>query len=140
MSAPEGRGQLGTTLIELLFAIVIFALCGVAILGSLTNIVMASDVHRKQTQAAVVIRDFAEAVTAEPYRTCASTASNNYSGLPYKAPTGYTAAVAGVQFVSGTNKVSSCPTTDPGAQVLTLTVTTADGRGDETLELVKRRP
>jgi type II secretory pathway pseudopilin PulG len=133
----------GDTLIEVLLTIMILGTAGIAMIGALGNTVTASAVHRKQAIAETALRSFTEAVKAEPYRSCATKTAapgnNAYTGLPYQPPAGFVATVENVSFIAGAAWSGSC-TTDPGAQLLKLQVSTTTGSVSESFEIVKRTP
>jgi prepilin-type N-terminal cleavage/methylation domain-containing protein len=137
----EERGE---TLLELLVAVTILGVVVVALVGGLRTSVLMSDLHRKQATAGAVVRDYAEAIEASVgtggYVACATTAS-------YVAPTGFSppagftrSVVAGsMRYWNGTAWQPTCGT-DSGLQRLTIAVTSTDGRADERLTIVVRKP
>jgi type II secretory pathway pseudopilin PulG len=131
----------GETLLELLIAVVILGLAGVAITGGLTASGKVSDVSRKEASASALLRDYAESVES------AVANSNGYlagTGLyaAYSVPAqypGYSATNTAKQCWSDTAWVS-CQTVDHGIQQLTLSANSSDQRAVETLVVVVRRP
>jgi type II secretory pathway pseudopilin PulG len=152
IGALDGTGDdRGETLVELLVALVILGIAVVAIVGGLASSVLISDVHRKQAQAGVIVRDYAEAlqaaVTASQLNYAACPAAPGYapsaaalSATGFTVPSGYTAA-ASVQYWDGSSTFGSCPAGgDTGLQRVTLTVSSDDGRARQALEVVLRKP
>lgn len=141
------RTDAGETLIELLLAVAIVAIAGVAILGGLFTGVATSAQHRDQASAAVTLRSFAESVNAASYVECsnagdgtnAATAASAYRS-DFGAPSGYATSVT-VKYWDGNTTPSwlsappACP--DNGLQQLSLSVGT--GSATETVVLYKRR-
>jgi type II secretory pathway pseudopilin PulG len=146
----KGGNDRGETLLELLIALVILGIAVVAIVGGLASSILISDVHRRQTQSGVIVRDYAEAlqaaVTADQanYVACAGPASYAPSAAAVAAtgftvPSGYT-ATASVQYWNGST-FGSCPAGgDTGLQRVTLTVSSDDGRARQTLVVLLRKP
>ena len=146
MSVPRTRegSDHGETLIELVVAVAILGIAGVAILGGLMMSVRASVLHRNDATGGAYVRSFAEAiqtnVDVNGYKSCANAASG-YTGVAVPdLPTGYVSSVTAVQSWNGS--VWGACTAD-GIQRLDLKVTTTgdDGhRAGETLTVVLRQP
>jgi len=145
-------GERGETLVELLVALVILGVAVVAIVFGLGTSVLMSDVHRKQTQANVTARDYAEALqdavttNQSNYVNCATPAdygpgTAKITATGFSVPTGYNASVTSLKYWDGTSAfVSACPATDTGLQQVTLRVSSTDTRATESLTLVLRLP
>ncbi len=142
------RGEEGLTLIELLATISIMGIAFIVVVGGLLTSVLGSDVHRRQANSEAVLRSFAEAVKAEPYVPCATAAV--YGGT-FTPLTGYTTKLekpAGHESENPVGYWSSAADdftdgpclTDEGLQRLSLKVTAPNGRGEETVDVVKRDP
>jgi type II secretory pathway pseudopilin PulG len=138
----------GETLVELLLAIVILGIAGVAVLGGLGTSIIVSDAHRKQTVSGAAVRAYAEQlqtkVAALGYVSCA-TAPGSYASaaVGYIAPAGYAASSTGVTYWNLATKTfgTTCGTPDSGVQAVTLQVRdTADTRGTVSLTVVIRKP
>src|SRR3954447_1727605 len=73
--APQ-RDDRGETLIELLVAVAILGIAGVAILGGLLVSTQASTIHRNSATGGAYVRSFAEAIQADVdqngYKSCAN--------------------------------------------------------------------
>lgn len=85
---PRLRSQEdGLSLIELLVAVVVLSVGGVAVLGALATVITSTDSNRSSSSAEVITRDFAEAVknkalTATTFPVCAGAASLTPGSLP----------------------------------------------------------
>ena len=134
----------GETLVELLVAIVILGVAGVAILTGMAMSVRGSDLHRKEATGGAYVRSFAEVVQtyvdANGFKPCGSAASV-YGGLAVPdLPPGYTKAVTAVQSWNGSTW-GACSAT--GLQRLDLVVTStgdASQQARETLTVIIRQP
>lgn len=139
MSVRRGEGgDGGFTLIELLVTVVIMGLAVAALMGGLGTAIIVSDQHRQQAVAGAAVRSYAEAVLGQTYTNCA-TASTFSSPSGFTLPTGYSRTVS-VKYWNATSRtfVSNC-STDAGAQLVSLRVASASGRGVGTLDVVLRR-
>lgn len=125
----------GATLVEVLLAVAILGVGIAALLGGLFTLQVGTDVHADEASGALYIRQYAEAVAAAPYVSCATA----YSGV-YSAPNGWTAPAQQVAYWNGTAFASACPATDSGLQRVSVTLATSDGRDTESLDVVKRAP
>lgn len=146
------RVDRGETLIELLVALSILSVAGVAILTGVMLSVKTSDIHRKESTGGAYVRSFAEAIQnhvdqgAANYRKCA--AANVYrdavssgawrSELP-AARFDLEQAAAEIWTAAGWTTTCSA-TTDGGVQRVSLTVKAKDGRATERLTLILRQP
>ena len=141
----------GETLLELLVAVVILGIAVVAIVGGLASSILISDVHRRQAQTGVIVRDYAEALQAAVaasqgnYGDCQlgtpnyGPASPGIAATGFTVPSGYT-ATASVQYWDG-SAFGSCPAGgDTGLQRVSLTVTSANGRARQSLVVLLRKP
>ena len=137
------RSDQGETLIELVIAIAILGIAGVAIVGALMMSVRSSVMHRNDASGDAFVRSFAEAiqtyVDANGYKPC-STAASTYQAVPVTdLPSNYAKSVA----VQSWNGSSWGTCTADGIQRLDLTVTTAgddEHKAEETLTVVLRQP
>lgn len=134
-----GAGDRGETLIELLVALTILGIAGVAILAGVMTSIRASTVHGNEARGGAFVRSFAEAVQssvdAGGYKATCAAATNVTNGY---------AAVAVVDFPTGYSRaVTACTELANGIQKVTLTVTsTGDSsrRAVETLAVIIRKP
>jgi type II secretory pathway pseudopilin PulG len=139
----------GETLVEILAAVVILGIAGVAIVAGLQMSVTASDIHRKQSTGGAYARSYAEAIedyvaaAADHYVACA--AANAYSpatvGFAGDLPGGYTATHgAAMRVPPGGGAAEQCSGNDTGVQQIDITVRSPDGRAAEELTVILRRP
>lgn len=137
----NGRDD-GTTLVEMLVAIAILGVTGVAFTGAFFTMTVVSSYHRDQATGGTALRSYAEAVTADTYVECAA----SYAAASYAAVSGFTVSNTvtywksdNVFYASGATG-SPCPAAaDNGLQRVLVTVTSTDGRDVETLSVFKRR-
>jgi Tfp pilus assembly protein PilV len=124
----------GTSLIEVLLASMIFVIAGLAIVGGFLTSVLIADAGAKQAGAEAALRSAAEEVRAAGYDPACS------PSYPVTAPTGFSAAVTGVDRYRADARVLSspggCEATD--TQVLTLIVSSTDGTITASTNVVKR--
>lgn len=132
-SAKHATGDSGYTLVELLLAVAILGIGGVAVVGAMMTSITISDLGLRQAEGQGEVRAYAEAVAGAAYVNCAA----SYSA-PYSAPIGYTASMT-VAYWNGTSFTGSCGP-DRGLQRVTLSVTATDGRGSESVAIAKRAP
>lgn len=143
---PRRDGERGDTLIELLVAVVVMGIAVVAVSGGIAVSVRMSDIHRKQTQAGVYIRDFAEAVEnavqASPSAYAACAPAGTYDAYYTIPGAGFTvAAPTPVRYWdSATSAFGTTCTTDAGVQQLSLRIDSTDTRVSETLVIIIRKP
>jgi len=137
----------GETLVEVLVAVVILGVAGVAVVAGLQMSVAASDIHRKETTGGAYARSYAEAiqeyVAAGHYAPCA--ASGDYApstvGFSGALPAGYTASQAAAKRVPPDGGPAGvCSGNDTGVQQVQVTVASNDGRASEKLVLLLRKP
>ncbi|TIC88842.1 type II secretion system protein [Nocardioides sp. GY 10113] len=142
----------GVTLIETLVAVAILGIAAVAILAGLQTSVKVSDVHSKAAAGGATVRSLAEAiqeyVARNPanYRACA--AADHYTD-PTRVPASayglddvsYEASQTRARRWNGSAWTDDCTAgNDLGLQQVELTVTSVDGRAEESMTLVLRRP
>jgi prepilin-type N-terminal cleavage/methylation domain-containing protein len=138
------RSDRGESLVEVLVALAILGIAGVAILAGLQLSVMASDIHRKQTADGAFVRGYAEAIekylsTSGNYVTCAGANAYGPAAVGYTVPSGHSAQQAAAVPLAGNGTTLTCPGGDQGVQRLRLTVSSNDNRAIETLTIVVRR-
>jgi prepilin-type N-terminal cleavage/methylation domain-containing protein len=137
MAAGEPRADRGETLLELLVALAIMSVAVVALVGGLGTSVVMSDIHRKQATAGMILRNYAEAVTATVdaggYPTgCAPPAT------AFTAPSGFKATVVSMQYWTGSGWTTCAG--DTGLLQLKLQVASLDSRAVEKLVIEVRKP
>jgi type II secretory pathway pseudopilin PulG len=143
----------GESLLELLIAVVIMGIAVVAVVAGLGTSILVSDMHRKQATAGSSVRSYAEAVEnyvkSGHYVICAAPSSSPDNYTPAKVGftppvdangTPYSASYTTAQIWNGTIWTACTPSTDPGYQRVTLTVSSQDNRAAETLDLILRLP
>jgi type II secretory pathway pseudopilin PulG len=136
------RADDGETLIELLAAIAILGITGAAFIGAFFTMTTASTYHRDSASGGVVLRSYADAVTADTYLECGTA----YPASSFVAVSGFTVTNSvtywksdNVFYAYGATG-SPCPAaTDGGLQRVLVSVTSNDGRDIETLSVFKRR-
>lgn len=122
------RGEHGSTLVELLAATAIMGTAVVALLTGMTALFSSSASNRQSTTAAIVVRDYTEALNVA---VASAWCSASYT-VSYTPPTGYTVSPA----------YGSCPTNNtatPQFQTVTITATAPNG-SKETVKTVVRKP
>jgi prepilin-type N-terminal cleavage/methylation domain-containing protein len=116
----------GESLVEVLVAVAILGIAGVAVLGGLEMSVKASDVHRKETTGGAYVRSFAEAieryVADHHYQACAGADAYKVSSVMSQLalPSGYIPTQDAARSVDATGTAASGCVTDTGIQQVTL--------------------
>lgn len=145
----RSRGDAGETLVEILAAVVIMGITGVAVLTGLMLSVKASDIHRKGTTSSAYVRSFAEAiedyVAAGHYQNCAGkdvykvpAVMNRLTDLD--SDTSFEVTQLAAKSVGPNGVAASGCASDTGVQQITLSVESKDGRAAEQLVVVLRKP
>lgn len=146
------RDERGETLVEVLVAIVILGIAGVAIFTGFALSVKSSDLSKKQATSGSYVKSAAEAIqnyvnvtapsASAGYRSCAP--AGYYTGkVSLALPTGYSLTQDLAQAWNGSTWVTCTTALDVGVQRIRLTVnrpTDAIVKGDEFLYLVLRKP
>lgn len=147
MTNAQLRRDEGTSLVEVLIAIVILGIAVPGLLSGLAAAALSSGVHRGETDAHVLIVSAAESLRDDarnPF-SCTLSAYNPLAGVAL--PAGWSASNIQLNLLSaqsgywgdGAFRTATCgPVTD--LQRLTLTATSPDGRAVEQLTVFKRRP
>jgi type II secretory pathway pseudopilin PulG len=147
--------EAGETLLEILMTIAIVAIAFVAIQGAIFTALRASDYHRKDTNASVILRNYAETMKASSgtyqYVPCAAAGGTvSYPAAPASLTAdaaGYTPRITQIRYLANDTTVTptwqaTCPATDFGAQELTLRVDSPSGdpvtHAGETVTIIKR--
>lgn len=139
----------GDTLIELLCAVVILGIAGVAIMAGFSFLVKSSDLGRKQATGQAYVRSLAEAIqrsidTTGGYKPCAAAgayvtaATKGAAGIPSK----YTIVTQSAAQSWNGAAWGAC-STDRGAQRVELTVGTGGVAGhaaSEKMTVILRQP
>jgi type II secretory pathway pseudopilin PulG len=151
------RSESGETLLELMISCALMGLVAVGIMGGLATSVLGAHVHREQASANTVLVSAMERIKSSDFDfsnvDCTKTASGREDAYEAAArsgasmPTGWPAsslAVSDIQFeklvwVAGVPNVSFATSCVTGLrrQLVTLTLTTPDGRVGPSLSFVK---
>jgi YVTN family beta-propeller protein len=144
-TASRRRSEAGDTLVEILFAIVVFSMTSVAAFAGFTTLMSTSAQYRIVATIDTVLKTASTEVVAQLqdqasplYATCATAAqyqtggTNAVSFSNVAVPTGYTVQITQVQYWSGSVFMSTClatgTVTGPQPELITVTVTnTATG-------------
>lgn len=133
---PDGVPDAGFSLVETLIAVAILGIGVVTVVSGMMTSITVGDLDRRQAVGQTALRAYAEAVAGDPYTGCAA----SYPAAGFSAPTGWIAAMTVAYWSPGTSTFTPICGTDSGLQRVTLSVTTADGRGSESLRIGKRAP
>lgn len=154
MNAPDlerGTGDAGTTLIEILMAVILVGISFVALLAGLSTVALGSDIHRQQADAEVVLTSAAEHLKAPevPHQPCANENDAVYLAAVRSAtvPPGWdptsTIDITSVLYWDGSTFVPT-PCYDTVAfgnlltlQEITIEVRSPDGRAEESITIVR---
>jgi type II secretory pathway pseudopilin PulG len=145
--AQAAASERAESLIELIIAVLILgvALVGVGFCVSLS--IKTSGIHRNQAVAGQYLYNYAEQLQSG-YHPCsptpAVTASAYLSDLTVGVPDGFNAPTVSIAFWTdgtrfGPSNPAACPSTDPGLQQLTVTLTSKDLQVSESVVLAVRR-
>jgi type II secretory pathway pseudopilin PulG len=149
------RSERGDTYIELIVSTALLGILGVGMLTALSSTIIVSNADRGYAGIETVLRSYATTLERRPYKPCtAGSSANPYtaSDLAFSAPTGYTATVTSVKFLTkagNTNNISSssfgttCPTGgdgggDQGAQQFAIKVSKT-GSASQTATIIMRK-
>jgi prepilin-type N-terminal cleavage/methylation domain-containing protein len=148
--APARRpGDLGSdhgaTLVEVLVALSILSIAGVAILAGIETTIRTSDMHREQSVGGANVRNYAEAVqdyvAAGNYDPCAGGVDYAPGTVGYDDDPGdpYVPGYDSVVPLAGDGTELGCDA-DDGVQRIRFTMETTDGRVSEELVVILRDP
>ena len=140
--SPSSRGdargnpnEAGDTLIEVLLAIIVLGLAGVALLSAFASVIGGSVSYRHLATAEIVAKNFAESATYQiqlaptplfaPCTTMSGTATTSskitYGGtqLDYQPPQGYSVTVTQIQYLTNNSSFGSgCVSTQYQPQLI----------------------
>jgi hypothetical protein len=136
--------EAGETLIELMLSVALIGIAVVTIVAGLTVAITASDHHRKHSTAETLLRRSAEQIKSRDtlYIKRAGCGGAGQYALP-TPPAGYSITITEVAFWNGANPAgfsTTCPASDavdPRVQRITLMAQGTDGRGPETIQILK---
>jgi type II secretory pathway pseudopilin PulG len=138
----RARSERGDTLVEVLMTMAIMAIAFVGILSGLATAIRLGGIHRGQANADVVLTSAAESVKNQTYVPCPAVLLTSYNPtLGVTLPSGWSSSnvtVTAVQKWNGTTFQASCPATDQGLELITVTATTPDGKSTESIDVIKR--
>lgn len=131
-----GSSDDGNTLVEVMVAVAIVGIAFSAVIGGIYTAVTASDVNRKQANAATYLSSYADAVKSDAYAACAT----SYPGTGFALPAGFTMDPVVVSYwQAGTATFDAACGVDSGLQRVTLSIRSDDGRVAVDVQLGKRR-
>ncbi len=146
----RGAGDAGTTLIEVLMAVILVGTAFVALLSGFGTVAIGSNIHRQQADAEVVLTSAVERLKdpAVEHVPCADAGTTTYLDAVRSAtvPTGWvpaaTITIPSVAYWDGTGFTPTCHDTPALGHVLTLQeitveVVSPDGRATESVSIVK---
>lgn len=147
MRRLRARDDEGETLVELLVAIVLLGIAGVAVIGTITMGLRISSTSSGYGNNQNALRNWAEQIEAMPYNLCAypTEVPAPYQNLA-TLPSGTTLTITQIRFWNGSSYVVSTPAcadaNDRGLQEITLTASSlaaAPTPPNSTLKIIKRR-
>jgi Tfp pilus assembly protein PilV len=126
-------GEAGTSLVEVLIAIVILGIVGAAVLASVGTLASSGGRSRQALQAFASAQTAADLISAKttPYIACAPESSYQTAvdGLGSAVPSGVAVAITSVEYFDGSAFVATCPNTVEGdprrSQQITITATSS---------------
>ena len=147
--ARAHRGTHGFALIEVLAASVVLGLVGTAVVAGVFTLVKADSTQQASSDATVVARNFADALSAAPYQDCAAPSAYSPDTIGLNPSTTATVTVNAVTYWKGpgnappsaanpspadwtTAFATSC-SVDAGLQRITFTVTSKAGASNSTV-------
>jgi type II secretory pathway pseudopilin PulG len=135
----RAQGEAGESLVELLLTVLIIGIVFVAVIGALGTTIIASDLHRRQSSAEVLLVDALESVKRQAYVPCSSAGTGSYDATAgVTVPDGWTVAVTSVHGWNGVSAWVACPADDHGLERVTITVTSPGGATTNQADVVKR--
>lgn len=137
------RSDNGDTLIEILVALVVLGLTGLALLGAFASAIGGSATYRRTVTGEVILKDFAESATEQiqlsstPIFTPCATLSGYASAphhisygttqLSYEPPSGYSITIAPPEYFNSDGTLGACAPSQYQPQLITATVTGPNG-------------
>jgi hypothetical protein len=124
------HSEAGDTLVEVLIAVAVLALCVSALLGALVTTITSASEHRSLASIDTALRSYAEQLkydvelnpntsgtlpNAPWYMQCATVTTSSYAGQqvlpPANLPAGYTVVIQGIEYWNGINAFDSISST-----------------------------
>jgi hypothetical protein len=148
------RSEAGDTLVEILLAITVISIAGVALLSAFTTSISASSEYKNLATLDSSLKSFVESVTYQmefkspstfvPCATANSDGSGSYQALNTTQGI-YSLQLTGIEYwVVSTNSWSSniadCQTTPPSQELLTATVTNTVNHSSESIQFAVNDP
>ena len=137
------RGDAGTSLVEVLMAVSIMGITFVAVLSGMATAIVVSDQHRGQADGNAVLVAAVEKVKSRDtlYVNCASQVEYlDEAQTVTPLPTGWTASsitITSVQYWTGAFGPTCPGGSELPLQLVTVAVSSPDGRATETVSFVK---
>ena len=141
--------EAGSSLVEVIIAVVIMSIVMVAILGGMGTSTAASGTHRRQAEVVALLTSSAERLKSEkevPYVTCATPTTASYldavkaSQHPAGAiVTGSAISITSVEYWQGNNTFSStCQDATAQLRIQRITLSITSESVSETVTILKR--
>lgn len=119
-------GERGDTLIEVLIALAVVAVAATALIGGVLTSITASSAHRSLAVNDADLKSYAEAAQNQIQRQASplfADCATSYTVTPPSMPAGYTVAITGIEYWSGSAFTSTCQAGQNAPQLITLTAT-----------------
>ena len=132
-SASRHRSQAGDTLVEVLVAVIVVGLCGVALLLAFSTSITSTSAYRNLAAMDTVLRSASEAAVSQIQQQTPPLFSSCATPSYYQSQVALGAANATfttVQYWTGTSFSPSCPAGSLSPQLLTIVVTGPQGVSD----------
>jgi len=108
--------EAGDTLVEVMLALMVMSICGVALLSAFATSITASSRHRTLANMNTILASYAETATSQiqqqqSFAACATPSTYNGTVVPPPLPSGvYGISVTSVTYWNGTSFTSTCAT------------------------------
>jgi Tfp pilus assembly protein PilV len=131
---PIEYNDSGESLLEILVALTILAICVVAIGSGIVLSIKMSEVHRSQASAQDYLHNYAETLESATYVPCASATTYASAIAPVGTPTGFSAPIVSIKYwVVGSASFAASCSTDGGLEQVTFTLQSTDNLVSESL-------
>ena len=122
-ASADEPSDLGETLLEVVIAVAIVAIAGVALIGGVLTSITSSSEHRTLTLNDVYLKSYADAASQQIQRASnplySSCASSYGVTKPADIPTSWTVGITSIQYWTGSVWSGSCPGGNP-PQLITV--------------------